>query len=99
MQVRIANMNCQSSGSSRTTTVQEVIAAWRPFREGENFPTQLSKSKRGRLPSQWNVDSRAEYDLPYRAAVMVMPEYPGNPTTKFALSFTGGTSRRRRSPF
>ena len=31
-----------------------------------------------------------EYDLPYRAAVMVMPEYPGNPNDKIRAVFYRG---------
>jgi len=77
------------------TTVQEVIAKLgEPSRRRKlALDSVIEKQTAGAYHFNGMSIPVLEYDLPYRAAVMVMPEYPGKPNDKIrAVLYQGGAS-------
>ena len=74
------------------TTVQEVIAKLgEPSRRRKlSLDSVVEKQTVGAYHLNGMSIPVLEYDLPYRAAVMVMPEYPGNPNDKIRAVFYRG---------
>jgi len=74
------------------TTVQEVIAKLGlPSRRRKlSLDSVVEKQTVGAYHLNGMSIPVLEYDLPYSAAVMVMPEYPGNPNDKIRAVFYRG---------
>ena len=77
------------------TTVQEVIAKLgEPARRRKlSLDSVVEKQTVGAYHLNGMSIPVLEYDLPYKATVMVMPEYPGKPNDKIrAVFYQGGAS-------
>jgi hypothetical protein len=82
------------------TTVQEVIAKLGlPSRRRKlSLDSVVEKQTVGAYHLNGMSISVLEYDLPYRAVVMVMPEYPGNPNDKIRAVFYRGAQADEDAP-
>ena len=74
------------------TTVQEVIAKLGPPSQRRDLALDSVAGKK--LAPEYRVEGISipvlEYDMPYNAAFMVMPEYPGKPEDKIRAVFYRG---------
>lgn len=77
------------------TTVQEVIAKLGEPSRRRKLSLDSVVEKQGAYHLNGMSIPVLEYDLPYRAAVMVMPEYPGNPNDKIRAVFYRGAQADR----
>jgi len=82
------------------TTVQEVIAKLgEPSRRRKlSLDSVVEKQTAGAYHFNGMSIPVLEYDLPYRAAVMVMPEYPGKPNDKIRAVFYRGAQADEDAP-
>ena len=80
------------------TTVQEVIAKLGEPSRRRKLSLDSVVEKQGAYHLNGMSIPVLEYDLPYRAAVMVMPEYPGNPNDKIRAVFYRGAQADEDAP-